>query len=474
MALQQRVALLMGSPARAQEISEIFRLVGVVPEYYDSLKSFWTEILGSVPVLCVIDVRLMGSGGLVLKNHPHVKSGRIRSAFFYEESTLPLLRSTFDLESCGYINGAVSLKGQIKVLLRRINQWSELRNQNEDLASRQRGAEKKIEHLVDNIEDKKAELYYREKFLKVREKIDDSKDHADFFGACATVLDSWEDVVGYACVELSPNYQKLVSPKLVGRKYRELPSLWLAKPCRNGIEFFAQNLANQVCLDVMGGNLMTLLIVGRGDYPDCMVFVQVEDEEFLSHFDWEALERSLISLHYYFCLRNEKFVPTDEKILSPWELLSTVDDSFFDVSQGEGRLALVGISFSKIVDEVRKDTNVRFYWGKFYNEFLSKLERNKKISFRASPMDPCHVIFVVEKEGFDAIFDGLKSFCESFPCWRYFEDSDSVIAADLQPSLKMIPLSSWAVFDYLSSETISVGSVSTAVRHIPPSPPKVP
>jgi len=52
--------------------------------------------------------------------------------------------------------------------------------------------------------------------------------------------------------------------------------------------------------------------------------------------------------------------------------------------------------------------------------------------------------FLVEARNSDEFFELLKNFAAKFSYWKYFEDSDSVVAKLIQPKTQMIPLSAFA------------------------------
>ena len=183
-------------------------------------------------------------------------------------------------------------------------------------------SEGKVKQLVEKVEESKAANFYREKLVEIQSHLDRARVQGDFFSACGCVFDSWIDISSYTFMELSQNGQKLISPKYPSSKYKEMPSLWLGKVCGDGIEFFAQNLANQVSLDMIGGNLMSLLVRGASELPDKLLFIQLEDEELLSGLKWSELEEALTSLHRYFMLRNEKVSFPQKEALGPWDMLT--------------------------------------------------------------------------------------------------------------------------------------------------------
>ena len=452
---EKRVILLMADITKAKEISEVFRLTGVIPEFYDSLRTFWKDILIERPSLCIVDVKSMSDGELIYKHHPHVKSKKLQVLFYYQNESKPLLFSTFELDSHGYINGDIPIMGQMKSLFKRINHFNELLSSKKKLMIKNKEAEKTIDRLTETLEGHKVNHIYTSKILDLKTAMESSKIHGDFFTACTNVFDNNVDIVSYSFMEVSLNGQKLVSPKSFSKKYKELPSIWPGKDCSDGIAIFAQNLANQVSLDIMGENLIPILIKGTGELPEKMLFLQVKDEDMIVHFNWRELEASLTALYHYFALFNRKLISPKESIIHSWELFSLIDAYADDTPLPENRMAIIDLDFSKVISAVNEENRKRkVYWGKFYNDFFSKLERLNKISFRFSPWSISHVALVVGAQELDEAFDVAKEFAQSFPYWRYFEDPDIVLAEDLAPSLKMIPFSSKAILRHLEGTAV--------------------
>ena len=83
-----------------------------------------------------------------------------------------------------------------------------------------------------------------------------------------------DEVDEFAFLELSFNGQKLLSPVSNNQKFRNIPSLWLGQACINGIELFAQNMATQVAIDVMGGDIVSLHVKGSEGNTDKIIFIK--------------------------------------------------------------------------------------------------------------------------------------------------------------------------------------------------------
>ena len=68
------VALLMDDLEAAREVSQVFRIVGVIPHLFQNLEDFWKGVMDGTCSLAVVDVKAMNNGNLLLKDHPLVRS----------------------------------------------------------------------------------------------------------------------------------------------------------------------------------------------------------------------------------------------------------------------------------------------------------------------------------------------------------------------------------------------------------------
>lgn len=468
------VALLMDDLEAAREVSQVFRLVGVIPHLFQNLEEFWKGVMDGSSSFALVDVKAMNQGNLLFKDHPMIRSGKISTAFWYTEATQALTYSTFDIPNLGLVRKGVSLKGQIKTVLRIFNEQNKLRAENKNLKIESERFDRQIDQLIERVEQDKQINAYHEKLIKLEEQIDSLKKCADFNTAVETLADGWEDVKEFASFELSSTGQKLVSPKLGGKKFREIPSLWLGKTCARGIEFFAQNMASQVTLDLMGGDIMALSVRGIYENPDRLVFFKVKNDEFMNMFAWDSLERALSGLHLYFEQRDRGESLRADGVISPWDLLGKLDDYLFGVNPAEAargnnnkeKLALIDIDFGDLVETVRRYKTVRFQWPNFYRDFFAKLKQTKLNNFTVTAMGVSHIGLLVDHDGLDGTLKTLQAFAGRFPYWKYFEDVDLVLGQSLKPKVKMVPLSSIGYLNQIDQAKLETSVLEKAAAKV--------
>ena len=445
------VALLCQDLKKGKVLSDIFKQVGVHPYICTSLSEFWGETLKETPHLSLIDVKQMSEGDYLFKDHPKVKSGEMPVAFFFDGETAPLLYSTYDILNLGYIDSRISLTGQVKAVLKRFNSFQGWQERAQSAWEAEEQLDSKLTHIVAKTEELKEKSFYESYLKSLQGRLEVEKEAEDFQTAVARVFAGVKEMRSFTFLELSPSGQKLISPKFQYDKYVEIPSLWLGKTCTKGIEFFAQNMASQICLEIMGGDLMSLQIRGRTEEPEMMVFIRVEGEEFLANFDWESFERYLSGLYCHFGWRSLNEQGSTQALGQSWDLYNILDDIKFGglpesrVQGGYDRFSLVAIDFEELVERALNQEGMRFYWKKFYSDFMAGLETQKGISFRSFHHSPRFSFLLIDKESLDNDLAQIKNYCVRYPYWRYFEDADVVLGASLKPDVRLVPMAPQAI-----------------------------
>ena len=450
---QMTVAILCQDLQVAKNFSEVFKKTGVHPFVCTSLREY-SEILKNpteLPDLSIVDVKMMSEGNLLFKNLPAVREERVSVAFYCSQDSAALAYSTYELLSLGMILEGRSITGQIKAILKRFNTFQGWQHQAKKAIHSETRLDEKLNLVVEKSEELKEKYFYHNFLKNVESRFENEKGSDDFLSAAAHVFATIKEFKKFTFLELSPSGQKLVSPKFIFDKYQDIPSLWLGRTCRDGIEFFAQNMASQVCLEMMGGDLMSLLITGRRGNPDLMIFIQVEGEEFLANFDWEALEDYLSGVFCYFGWRNQKIEDYSNNRKQSWDLFHELDDIKFGglpearLQGGYDRHALIGIDFTDLVDRALASIDMRFYWKNFIQDFINGLEVQKKLSFTSYQHGVRHLFFRVEKEELEEYLREMKSYSMRFNYWRYFEDADVILGANLKPELRVYPMAPQAI-----------------------------
>lgn len=456
------VALLLADIKDVQDISVVFRQAGVIPYFYEDLKSFWRGVTEKIPTLCIVDVRKMSEGDLYLKDHPTIAKQALPIAFVYSNETAPLLYSTYAIFNQGLLNTSLNFNGQVKSLLWRVNRELDLQNKIRSLEYSETKAHRQLGVLDNAYINLKERRYYDERLKEICSDFERAKlNGSDFFDACENVFSQVKEIAEFSYLELSHNGQKLLSPKSFVNKFKVIAPIWLGKTCTDGIEYFAQKMASEVTVETLGADLMQLQIRGSGDLPEKLIFIRTENEEFLNDFNWSFFEIFLNGIFGYFKIRNHQAMDSS-RFVGPWELFSVLDSYLFGQIPGqnlsaEKDITLIDVDFSLMVQVIKSKPHIRFHWKNFIYDFVSRLEGYAKIDFRVSCQGVEHLALVVEKRVGEVFFKNVKNFVERFSYWRYFEEADLILTKEMIPLVKMVPLSANAYMRLIDGHSAFIG-----------------
>ena len=445
------VALLLSDINEVKEISSVFKKLGVIPHFYEDLKTFWSGTLERMPALCIVDVKKMSEGDLVLRNHPAVMAEEMPLLFYYTPNTEPLLVSTHHFYHLGVLKQSSNYEGPLKAILKRLNKVSALEQHYHMLKVTTTAQKEQIERLEIELRDIDRADNYQSMVKNVCLEFEKYRFEADFFKALSSVFHGVEEIEEFAFLELSFNGQKLISPISHIQKFRSIPSLWLGQACVNGIELFAQNMATTVAVDIMGGDLVSLLIKGSEGKVDKMIFIKSQNETFFNNFDWNLLEAYLNGFYATFKNKLSTPISTERKFNSAFEAMSFIDQFLFGQTVSEvvanknlNDMRLIDLDLSSLLQVVLKKGQNRFFWNRFSTEFINKLEIQSRTDFRFFEYGVGNLGFLVKAADLDLFFDQLKDFSNRFQYWKYFEDTEGVLAQLIQPKVTMSPLSAHA------------------------------
>lgn len=453
------VGLLLSDLLVAKNISRIFRKIGIVPHLYESLTDLFEE--KSYPALLISDVRLMSDGELVLSDLEVVREEKLPLAFYYDQADRPLLVSTYNLFHLGLISGDGALEGQVKGVLKRLNHFLRLEQDGHRLKYLDDQHKREVRSLYQRMEQFKQFHFYNEELSRLTRLIEAQKVQGDFYAACEKVFENESVIKSFTFFELSMTGQKLMTPTSACKKFHKIPSLWLKDACLKGIDSYAQNLASQVSVELMGDNLVALHLRSRFSQPSALFFLKIEDSDFLSFFDWDLFETYLNGLYSHFELSKQRGVKNMTKTSSVWSIYSALDEQMYATLSGKSLIEeeewkVIHLSFRSLLNYAADTTSIRFYWDSFYKDFVKTLFEKSDIEFTLSPTGASDLTFLVQEDDKEAFFDLLKDHCKTFSYWRYFEDSDTVLTRDFSPEIKMLPNSTKAIKDYLTGALASL------------------
>jgi hypothetical protein len=453
------VALLIDDLEEARELTRVFKKAGVHPHLYTELKDFWRGTLERLPALCLVDVKLISQGDLLLKNHPYVKAELMPLCVFDTGLSQPLMYSTYELFTLGTIRKGEPYTGQVKSALRRLNKLMSLEEKAQNEGYRTQRYDRQLTKLSEQLEQYKEKEYFARLLNSLSERFDARVQDEDFLRSIEVVLGSLKEVEEIAYFELSQTGQKLISPESHHPKFRRLPSLWLGETCKEGIAPFAQNMAAQVGVDLMGAELMSLSLRAKSENPEALLFLRINDQELLNQFDWDSFERNLSGYFARLKLRQNLSMQGPNRWIQPFELLSLLDHEFYEPTLSD-EWRLIDVSFEGLIFAI-DELNHRFYWRTFFEDFLKKLAAQNQLDFRLCPVGVDHVAFLVRSESFDQLFISLKNYAARFPFWKYFEEPERVLAREWRPVVQEMPLAARGYLKKIRAKTAAVAPEET-------------
>ncbi|OUR96318.1 hypothetical protein A9Q84_08150 [Halobacteriovorax marinus] len=438
------VALLLEDLELAKEFSDIFRELGVVPHFYEDLDSFWSGTLEVLPTLSVVDVKKMHEGSLLLKNHPFVKNEQMPMAFFFKSTSAPLLHSTYDFFNMGTILHGANYRGQVKSILKRLNKLLAYEQEINKHQIEKVKLNSQVRSLIEVSEVYKEDHFYDLYLKKMFNQFESQKNRAvDFFEACENVFSDLEDVIEFSYLELSANGQRMISPESHSMKFVSIPSLFLGRTCKDGIEEFAQNMGSQVAVELLGGEVMSLNIKGRMSHPELIIYLKLNDVQLAERFDWMSFENYLNGIYASFNESGKAVIKREARFLSPWETFSIFDKQIKMASQGDikNQMALVDIDLSDLIATVRMGECGEFAWKDFFQDFITRITSSATCELKFISMGVSNIGVVCDYDHINKVLPQLKNVAVRFSYWRYFEKSDALLTKSLKPEVKMIPAS---------------------------------
>jgi hypothetical protein len=217
---QLSVALLLSDLNEVKEISAVFKKLGIIPHFYEDLKTFWSGTVERIPSLCIVDVKKMSEGEFVLRDHPAVKAEKLPLIFFYTKNTEPLLVSTNDFFHLGLLKKTEDYESSLRAILKRLNHFLRLESENQALKADKFGMSETIEKLKYEQLAMVQTDQYQSMVKSVCIQLEELRGESDFFRAVERVFQGIDEISEFAMLELSFNGQKLISPISHVQKFR--------------------------------------------------------------------------------------------------------------------------------------------------------------------------------------------------------------------------------------------------------------
>ena len=403
-----------------REFSLIFKKIGIAPCIFESLEDFWHESLKSgAPTLTIFDIRLMTQEKLILKDHPLVKASKLPLCFVYSKDTEPLLFSTYEILNLGLIKLSKHTTGQVKAVLKRLNNFTKL---NEENAFLKKENDEKFLKLSKRVEELGESDFFTRRLKEIcnsfSSEIDDS-----FLKSCAKIFEKIEFIKGYSFYEVGSVSKKIDSPELFNfKKYIKLPSLWGSNEGLDYINIASQKMSVQVASEIFDNDFVSLVIKDENNKGQKIIFLSLNDKTWYNKFDFAFFEKFLGSYFLKFCIKSIKELnKIESQSLNFWSFLSLVEKK-----GGEN----ICIDFTVFLNSLVNDKiDNSLEWENFIRDFIGEVKRDFNGTLKYSFDSNIRVYFLTSEDKKEELIKVLEDVISSFPYRRYcFNNSGEFIS----------------------------------------------
>jgi len=467
-----KISLLLNDMSVAKEISEVFRQMDIIPAIYDNLQDLWFDILKERPTLCIVDVKNLSDGDLILKHHPAVKAKQLNLSFYYNKNSAPLLISLGDVEHWGLISDNISADIQIKGILDRINRYVSVyqtnKNQSLDLSKK----DEIINRLYEEHHNLSEKIHYRDLTSNLVDKLSAYENNESFYDFISQSLLSFDEIEKFSLLEISESGQRLVCPMIANVKFQEIPSVWLGKVFKEGVDFYGENMATQVFIDLIGVSQITIPVNGAHSGSDAFISIKIKEsaQNLVENIDWMKVGKKISSVYKSYKLKEKSNYLEKSNELNMWSLFDLVSNYYFthyeiDSTDSLKTKSLISLDFANLIDNATLKTHTKFYWKKFYFDFMNYFSKKINVEFNYSTFS-LKIYFICNKIDEDHFWTILESYSLRFSYWKYFDEVDAILAKNMKPEIKSLIISPTVLKNEIkvNTEKPMDFSISTSIK----------
>jgi hypothetical protein len=436
------------------EVSKIFKKIGIIPFYFRSLKEFWDDSLkNETPSLVIFDVKLMSEGNLALKSHPLVKAERLPICFIYSDENEPLLFSTYEIFNLGLIRKSDHILGQMKAMLRRFNKLRKFEKENHSLKKEN---EQKYEKIGRRLEGLSESEFFSRKLKEVCDAFSEAPKQESFFKPCAQIFETFDFISKYSFYEMKEQGKKLNSPDLFNfDKYLKLPSLWVIKEDSEAISPSSQKMGVQVVSEIFGNDFVSLFVRDEKKQVRKMIFLTFKNEGFYQKFDCGFLETFLDSFYSKFVIHDLKNIGAlEKKTLNFWSFLSRIDN------RAEEVVTLDLSSFLRSLSQYQCD--IKLSWEDLMRDFIGEIVRDFSHQFNYTFESSDLVYFLAEEN--EKLLLLIKEILKGFSYRNYISHEGNELISFERPSVRIVNLGEDFIRKKIGIENLSQKKVKFQPR----------
>ena len=403
---------------------------------YTDFEHFWSETQKGGTPLYLVDVERACEGEHSLTDHPAYRAGQMNIIFYHTPRTLPLMSSAYRIHALGDVDlEADDLSQRLSSIMDAFSIRREKERENEQLKAKLYKSEQRFHKAVEQFQQESQRFDYHQLLVQFIRKIEHKYDGHNFLTAFSAVMEEVDFIDEYAFYELNDSGQKLVSPRIQGKKSYRFPSLWLGmNHGTHGIHEYVQGLAHQTATDCFQGQVVSLAPrISSGALPLVLVYLVV-DTHVYQQLDWSLLESFLGGIYASSGKNKTEQTRQFSRFMNQWEFGDLlVDQEGHQDDQGK----VLILDFERLLTVVNKEEGEDcFRWQRFCQEFMGLLEGDRRYDYSATFLGRWGMAFLVFEEDYRGLKAWLWELSQKFAYWKFFEDPDSILAQNLIPHLR--------------------------------------
>ncbi len=435
--MKLNISILCENIRYSKIISETIRKIGHTPYVFESREEFWRENELKPSHLSVVFVsELVHRPEQNLFDHPAYRKNIMNYVFFSDRESLSLLKGAFEYFCYGTFiieNGGLVEKFQEYIQKCKLNHRYE--RENLKLKKQVYDLQGKIQSLAESKQGNIRADQFNQILKNTVKNISNKMTKKDFFEAFCEEMESSDFVESYSFVEPTLDGNKVVSPYFSGFKYKVLPSVFVGgEKCKSGIESIGTSLSYQMACDFFERKFVTLsLRLNPRDKSYALVYIQTS-QEMINDFDWDLFSSQLSGFYAKSLLERVRHQVTDQNYHSPWGLMSLMQEE----SKTLSKYRVFFLDLSNLINAAERNPAAGFQWGVFEDHFKAALHARLDFKYDAALFEDSGFMYLIPEEHSEVFESHLSKHSKGFSYWRYFENSDLILAETLTPRIKVL------------------------------------
>ena len=459
-----QVSILCSHVHHAKKLRDILKQWPVLCYVYTDFEQFWEHSQNELSHLYLLDVEMASGRGQRIIDHPKYRSGQMNVVFYYSQSSLPLMNTAYRMQSLGDLDiEAPDLPQRLSQLWGLFQARLDRKGENSKLKAQLYQAREQLHQVVQKNQHVAKKFDHGQLLGQIIRKIDQLCYGHDFLHALNLAIHHFDCFIQYSILELAPNGQKLVSPRLQGKKYRTFPTLWLGQEHgTRGIQQYAQGLAHQVAVDSLGQDIVAIGARTQAALPpQVLLYLQMEPEVH-RHLDWNLFQLFLSGFYGRSLLPEQDGPRESSRLIMPWEFYDLLVD---ERAMEETPCHLLVLEFQQLAAAITKKRDHDFQWRRFYEKFTTLLDAQIEYDYFATCLGRWGMAFFVSQDHYQKLHTLLIQFSQEFAYWKFFDNPDEILVLNLNPKIKSMKALHQEFFQYMAQRNREDANQYMAQNH---------